>query len=292
MTSKKNRNWCFTINNPTDGDMVTLIGEPDDPYPPKGVKFVKFQLERGKNGTPHYQGLLIYENAVRLATVKELLPRAHLEPMKSLKGSLAYVEKEDTRVEGPYEAGTPPKVQGARTDIKEVTDAILERETTVDEIALTNPTLYHQYGRTFQKVEDIALRRVFRKWMTEGIWVYGPTGTGKSHYAFEGFNPETHYLWKNDNGWQDGYTGQEIVIINDYRGHIPYDEMLQMVDKWPFTVRRRGREPAPFLAKKIIVTSALHPSEVYNKRAANDDIAQLLRRFEIKHFLTKSGSGV
>lgn len=280
----KFRNWCFTLNNPEPTDKEKILG--------LDVKFVKFQLERGKNGTPHYQGLLICKNQVRFASVKKLLPTAHIEPMRTLKGSLAYVEKDETRVEGPWEAGDPPKVQGARTDLKEVTDRIVAGEVTVDQIALADPDMYHQYGRTFHKVEDIALRSCFRSWMTEGIWVYGPTGTGKSHYAFEDFSPETHYLWKNDNGWQDGYMGQEIVIINDFRGHIPYDEMLQMVDKWPFTVRRRGREPAPFLAKKVIVTSALHPAEVYNKRAANDDIKQLLRRFEIKHFLIRPGSGV
>jgi hypothetical protein len=57
--------------------------------------------------------------------------------------------------------------------------------------------------------------------------------------------------------------------------------MLQLVDKWPHSVKRRNREPAPFLAKTVIVTSALNIGGVYNGIATQDDnIAQLERRFD------------
>lgn len=283
MSDKKSRNWCFTLNNPTEEERSILL-----PNLPPGAKFVKFQLEKGDSGTPHYQGLIIMKNACRLSSMKSLLTRAHWEPMKSLKGSLAYVEKMDSRIDGPWQAGDPPKQQGTRTDLGDLCQSITDGTVTAEQVAIDNPVTYHQYGRTLHKVEDIVLRNRFRTEMTKGIWIWGPTGSGKSHEAFEGYDPTTHYLWKNDKGWQDGYTGQETVIINDFRGHIPYDEMLQMVDKWPYTIPRRGREPAPFLAKKVIVTSSLPPQEVYCRRAMGDSIEQLLRRFTIKH---KSGQG-
>jgi len=122
--------------------------------------------------------------------------------------------------------------------------------------------------------------------MTEGFWYYGPTGVGKSHTVYDGFTPKTHYVWKNDNGWQDGYAGQETVIINDFRGEgLPYNELLQLVDKWPYTLRRRGREPVPFLAKRVLITSSLHPRDVYNRRAIEDNLLQLTRRFTITEIL-------
>ena len=67
---------------------------------------------------------------------------------------------------------------------------------------MTNPEAYHQYGpRTLTKVEDIALRSKFRTEMTTCEWLSGPTGVGKSHRAFQGFTPDTHYVWKlNDGG--------------------------------------------------------------------------------------------
>ncbi|APA62659.1 putative replication protein [uncultured virus] len=281
----KHRNWVFTLNNPTEDDRERLLSWP--------VKFVKFQLEKGeKTGTPHYQGMVILQNAGRLTGVKKTLcKRAYWAPMKSLEGSLAYCEKADSRVEGPWEAGTPPKKQGERTDLHVVRDSIVSGATTVDEITLKTPMVYHQYGRTLHRIEDLVLRKRFRTEMTQGKWYFGDTGVGKSHTAFEGYTPETHYVWKNDNGWQDGYVGQATVIINDFRGSIKYDELLQLVDKWPYTVPRRGREPAPFLATTVIITSSLPPEEVYTQRVERDSLDQLSRRFEIFE-ISKTGSEV
>ena len=98
----------------------------------------------------------------------------------------------------------------------------------------------------------------------------------------ERYHPDTHYVWKDDKGWQDGYSGQETVIVNDFRGSIPYGELLNLVDKWPHFVPRRGREPAPFLAKKFIVTSSLTPEQVYHNLAASDSLDQLSRRFKVE----------
>ena len=108
--------------------------------------------------------------------------------------------------------------QGARADLKELKEEIVSGKRTVDEITMDDPMVYHQYGRTLHRIEDIALRKKFRTEMTKGIWYHGTTLKGKSHLAFANFDPETHYVWKDDNGWQDGYMGQEIVIIDDFRG--------------------------------------------------------------------------
>lgn len=178
--------------------------------------------------------------------------------------------------------GDKPK-QGMRSDLEAIKDDILNGTTTVDDIAIEQPNMYHQYGRTFNKLEDIALRRKFRTWMTTCEWIYGKTGVGKSHKAFENYNPDTHYIYPNDNGWWDGYTGQETVIINEFRGGIQYSELLDLIDKWPKTVKRRHREPAPFLAKHIIITSSMTPSEVYNNLSINDRLEQLMRRITLTH---------
>ena len=138
------------------------------------------------------------------------------------------------------------------------------------------------------KLEDLRLRQSHRTEMTKGIWLYGPTGTGKSHQAFEGFSEETHYVVPlADKGWWDGYEQQETVIFNDFRGEVPYAMMLNLVDKWPMHVPRRCREPIPFTSKRVIVTSSQAPHEVYHRRAEEDSIEQLLRRFEVKQCLVR-----
>jgi len=193
-----------------------------------------------------------------------------------------YSTKED-RITGEWGARVSHG-QGERTDLIALKDEIFAGTVSVNSIMLENPQIYHQYGRTLSKIEDLALRGKYRTEFTQCTWYYGPTGTGKSHTIFQGFNPVTHYVWKYDKGWQDGYTGQDTVIINELpKGAIPYQEMLQLCDKFPFYLPRRNREPVPFIAKKILVSCSLHPRTLYAGAYVRDECAELLRRITIVH---------
>ena len=189
-----------------------------------------------------------------------------------------YSEKDGGRSETQ---GTASQGQGFRTDLLGLKDGICSGKRTVEEVCLEDPLTFHQYGRTLQKIEDIALRKQFRNWMTTCDWYYGPTETVKSARAFASYDPSTHYVWKNDKGWQDGYIGQPTIIINDFRAEIKYNELLQMIDRYPHFVPRRSREPAPFLAKHVIITSSLSPEQLYHNRSDEDKIEQLLRRIKV-----------
>ena len=71
-----------------------------------------------------------------------------------------------------------------------------------------------------------------------------------------------------------------MVIFDEFRGQIPFNELLRIVDIHPtYSVRRRCREPMPFISKKVIITSALPPWEVYKHLDQGDSLAQLYRRF-------------
>lgn len=267
------RNLCFTLNNYTDEEYENVCN--------MDCTYIVVGKEVGENGTPHLQGYVEFAGSKRFTTLRRINPRIHWEARRGKAAQAADYCKKDNNF---IERGTISK-QGVRSDLTEMKDKIINGNTTVENIAVEYPMLYHQYGRTLSKIEDIALRKKFRTEMTTCEWIYGPTGVGKSHRAYEGFTPETHYIYPNDNGWWDGYTGQQIVIINEFRGQILYSELLDLIDKWPKTVKRRNREPVPFLAKHIIITSSLAPHEAYRNLSQNDDLAQLLRRIVLTHMV-------
>lgn len=181
------------------------------------------------------------------------------------------------------EHGKLPR-QGRRTDLEDLAQKILSGETSAEDVLISEPSTYHQYGRTIEKLEDVYRRKQYRKEMTTCEWIVGPTGVGKSQKAFANYSPDTHYNFNvRDKGWWEGYRQQETVIINDYRGQIDYDQLLNLVDWVPMTVPRRNREPMPFTSKHIIITSPLTPEEVYNKRHSKDCLSQLLRRITVTH---------
>lgn len=268
------RNVFMTINNWTEDDIKTIQNWTQVTYYVIGKEIGK------KNGTPHLQIYMELANSVKGKTLKNKFPRAYMaRRIATAKQASDYCKKE-----GDFLEWGEMKEQGKRTDLQHVADLLIEGKTTVDDLTIENPMVYHQYGRTLQKIEEIQNRKKFRKWMTKGLWLYGPSGVGKTRYWQENFNPETDYkLNIYDNGFWDGYTGQERVIIDEFRGQIMYSELLNLMDRCPHTVKRKGLPPVPLLAKEIIITSCLHPREVYHNLSVNDSLKQLERRCEIRY---------
>jgi len=300
----RSRNYCFTINNYTD-EIVTNLREGQ-------FKYLCIGFEESKKGTPHIQGYVeffsgktvsAFNNSIgcekgkvwahcedRWGSAREAAGycKKGLEPSRrgAELGNELYFESPGKGYKG-FETGECSN-QGRRKDLEEVIGEITAGITNADDLSIEEPMLYHQYGRTFHKAEDVVMRKRYRTNMTKGLWIWGSTGTGKSHYAhYEAageYNPETHYTWKSGK-WQDGYTQQDTVIINEFRGNIAFSTLLQLVDKYPYTVERRNREPMPFTSKLVIITCPLHPNDVYTNRLNSDDnIAQFNRRFVIKEF--------
>lgn len=295
MAPYRTRLFCFT-NYKLDFDYQNLIDSSSIEYIIYGDEICP------STGRDHHQGFLYVASALTCHrnkkgekfskwVAKKLENANHRACDGTLEQNCNYCIKDDK----VHEFGCEPK-QGHRTDLDAIKESILNHSLSVDDICVEHPNVYHQYGRTLNKLEDIALRRRWRTEMTKGIWYWGETDMGKSHIAYHsngGFNPTTHYWYPNDGGWWDGYTGQETVILNEFRGStMLFSELLELCDKWPKTVRRRGREPVPFLAKLIIVTSALPPEDMFNNVCNNkDSIKQLRRRFKVINLTQKWSKG-
>lgn len=296
------RHWALTLNNYTDAEYKQII----DVYS-KVAKCLTIGEEIGEEGTPHLQVALSMKSITRFdAITKKLGPKCrwHVEPMAPhswpvklhsycMKGESPKWSgcKKDTiwRHEIPGKNwkgkffGIFPVGQGKDEQFKEICDDIRTGQITSQEIRKDDPKLHWQYGRTFDQLEDDFLQTKFRTWMTKGIWYTGCSGTGKSHTAFQDYHPDKCYVWKDDNGWQDGYKGQEIIIMNDFRGStMKLNELFQMVDKWPHHIRRRGKAPMPNLAKTVIITCVLEPKVCYkNALSELENWEQFERRFKI-----------
>jgi len=88
--SQRASNWSVTINNPiaADEENINLARQ-------KGWN-VEGQLEKGANGTPHYQ-LAVRTPQVRFTAVRKAFPRAHVEVARNVTALLKYVHKDETK---------------------------------------------------------------------------------------------------------------------------------------------------------------------------------------------------
>jgi len=254
------------------------------------IRFIAF----GKETCPttrrqHHQCFLYFHNpratgARALKTIGQMFGpvHCHVEPMRgNFVQNEAYCSKESVLTK----LGEEPK-QGARGDLMETCTLLRNGTISVDSVACEDPSAFHMYGRTFMHAETLYLRSKWRTEMTLCKWYWGKTGVGKSHKAFKDFNNDTHYVKDLETKWWDGYKQQDIVILNEFRGQLTFSFLLSLIDKWPLTVPVRNRESIPFTSKLVIITSSVHPKDIYkNVLSCDESLAQLERRCKIKELV-------
>ena len=247
------KNYCFTINNPISPD-VFPGGLPED------VHYVVWQLEKGAEGTFHIQGYIQLKKRMTLTAVKAKWPifsTAHLEGAKgSPSQNKAYCTKAETREQGPWELGTIQAGQGSRSDLAEAAKKMLETGNICD----VNPCVAVKYasGLLALAAQAPCPRRNDLKVIT----IIGPTGIGKSFAAHECYPGLYTPYYGNSGLWWDGYIGQDVVMIEEFRGQVPLQKMLQTLDVYPLRVEvKRGAVPARF--RLVIVTSNTEPQDWY-----------------------------
>lgn len=228
----KFRNWCFTINNPIAQDLQEIQN--------LEAKYVVWQLEQGDNGTPHYQGTVMFKMQKMRGGVAKLLTRAHLEPTKDLKASIDYCQKQEGRLDGPWELGDRPRIgQGRRTDLQNIAARVVAGES-IPKLIKENPEHFIKYHKGLEYIQTKTMKP--RKHKTKQVVFFGKAGTGKSTCA--GLFPKVHRML-TCNGQQQFFDGYDpcvhkTVVFDDFYGAMPYTEYLNINDEHAHNVHVKG----------------------------------------------------
>jgi hypothetical protein len=91
----------------------------------------------------------------------------------------------------------------------------------------------------------------------EVIRIYGPRGTGETEFTRQWRNDENAYFWDGSEWWQE-YDGEETVIVDEFRGPIPFYKLLKLLDDLPYPVYYKGGSKY-LQSKRFIFTSHMHP---------------------------------
>jgi len=256
----KARSFVFTVNNYTNEIVEYLMSLQ------KGVKYMIVGAEVGEKGTPHLQGYVMFSSPRSVKGIVNVL-KGHVEVARGTpQQNIAYCSKEKIL----FETGERPIGQGKRTDIAEVKELVKAGAPLLE---IWEKAASYQ---AFKMAEiGIRLTSVQRNWKPEVLWYWGATGTGKTRKAFEE-NPGAWMSGKNLSWWHN-YEGQEVVILDDFRGDFcTFHELLRILDRYPYVIEVKGSF-RQLLAKKIIITSPVPPMHVYKSR---EDINQLIRRID------------
>lgn len=107
---------------------------------------------------------------------------------------------------------------------------------------------------------------------------WGPTGTGKSHRAFQELGMDAY---PKDPGtkWWSGYRGESCCVIDEYRGGIDIRDILRWTDKYPVLIEPKHGY-VPLKVSRFIFTSNLPIDRWYPELDAYS-LDALKRRFDV-----------
>ena len=276
------KHWVWTLNNYTDDELAAIeqrqssLGEDGD------FQYIVFGREIGESGTPHLQGYCICTRRRSLSWIKSKIgQRIHAERMLGTSKQASEYCKKD----GDYvEAGSGPSTKGGRTDLDSIYLAVKEGKTR-EEIGDQFMGTYLRYKRSIDAL--IAEHNdVPRGEGAIDVSVYwGATGTGKTRAVWDEFDHESIYCHGGDR-WFDGYTGQPIVLFDDFDGgYFKLSYFLRLLDRYPMRVPIKGGF-VQWKPQKIFITSNKPPEEWYSGAYTEHQLALRRRLTTIKEFVS------
>lgn len=274
--NSQSKYWCFTINNPKP-NFKDLDGALNWDYLIAGDEICP------KTGTPHLQCFIVYKVRTKFSTVKNQLPRAHIERMISTPEKAAAYCRKDGK---SFECGTLPDYYGGKTggqkkaeNFRAMIDLAMAGD--LNEIIEVDPVSYVQHYHAYKRIQQDNPKRVQDLDDVCGEWLWGEPGVGKSYRARKE-NPN-HYD-KPLNKWWDGYRGEDCIILDDVglgQGSWIGDLLKRWADRYSYPAEQKGTT-VQIRPKKIVVTSNYTIEQIFQDETLAKAVSRRFKEIEVK----------
>lgn len=272
----QSRKWSLVINNPQEcGLDHSAIVEILRKFSPA---YFCMADEITTTGTYHTHIFLYSPSPIRFSTVKNRFPTAHIDKTYgSAKENRDYIRKEgkwaetdkaETKVPDTFwEWGDMPAEKEEKAPqmyklIQEVRDGIstaniIEGSPNLafrvrDIDTLRQTLLSDRYASENRKIE---------------VWyIFGASGTGKTRGIYERHDAKdicriTNYR-KGRGISFDGYTGQDVLVFEEFHSQIPIEDMLNYLDIYPLSLPARYSDRVACYTR-VYITSNLPLEKQY-----------------------------
>lgn len=278
------KQWCFTVNNPTINkeDLLEILKIHSH--------YVIIGDEIGEQGTPHFQGYIDLLKKQRMSTILALFKplKPHLESRSA--NSTPYQAANYCKKDAKYvEFGISPKATEKKTtstSLKRMCAALFEGQP-IEEAMQIDPATYVRNYRGLQDYQLKTIKVPIMREMETHLYI-GVTGSGKTHSCLTTY-PECFKKPIGKSLWFDGYTNQKVVLIDEFTGQFPLSDMLQIMDKYPTQVERKGSHTT-LQHNLLLLTTNVHPSNYYEnwKGRKEQELAFYRRITKVFHFKARN----
>lgn len=251
-----------------------------------------------KDGMKHLHVVACGDNPVKFSTVKRFIgEKAHLEMTMGNKEQVeAYInktgkfEEKGEVIVAKAQEGELVGRKGYRSDI-DLISAAIKSGMTWQEVRRLDDRFFDSKMTAMIKnmYFDKRIQETPFKRDVNVHWLVGESGSGKTGVIFElieKYGEENVYLVSDYQNPFDGYAGEQVIIMDEFRGQLPYSVVLSLLEGYRKEIHCRYANVVG-LWTEIYITTIKTPEEVYAKMISADEentdpISQLLGR--IKEF--------
>ena len=253
--SLKSRGWLLTLpaSHYTQDYIIAALSK---------TTFIG-QKERGKNksesnpdGYEHYQVYIESENAIRGSTLKNKFPKGHFEVRRgTVKQAYEYCSKQDTRIGEPFQNGDMSVFIKKSMKLADYLDLINRGMSVADIITSYPMSVVH--AKQLETLEYYNRRELAISGDRDLLVVYlwGATGVGKTHSILERHGRENVYQVSDYKNPFDGYDGQRVLVLDEFRSQLPVSLMLKLLDPYPFELPARYRDKWAMFSHVYVVSN-------------------------------------
>lgn len=263
---KQCRRVCFTH---WDLDLYSQLPDIYDSNRDR-IRFIIYQGEMAKTGRKHLQGYMEFYRAFDYSVIKQMLRSntVHLEPAKAdAKKNISYCTKSETSLKDypPVQRGEPAK-KGSRTDLHIIANCIKDGKS-LQYITENYPREYIKYSNGIHKLFAMHHSRRRNAYIPnlKVHVIYGDSGAGKTSYVHKRHGHQNVYapIWNGDKWWFSQYSGQKVLLINEFYGQCRTSVFQNLTDVYRLAVETKGGEVTSNW-DTIYITSNCHPKDWYN----------------------------
>ena len=236
--------------------------------PPYDEAFMSFyiclQETCPETGKLHWQGYLELRTKRVISKLKKMLgDSVHIELARgTAMHNIKYCTKSTTDIALiDFSTHGQPSAQGTRTDLAYFHERLLAGENLDDLVMLYSEAA--RFYRALLVIQAAIYRQLSTKLRSlEVIYVWGPSGTGKSRFAWESGDTYRPTISTAGQFWFDHYSGEKTLWLDDLDWTTSnMMTLLHLLDIYPLPIQVKSSTTYA-LWTKVIITSNFPPPPV------------------------------
>lgn len=261
------RKYQLTINNPQAHGMSHEVIKSNLEELSGCIYWCMGDEKGGETGTYHTHVYAAFQNAKEFLSIQRRFYGAHIEVARgSHKENRDYIRKDGkwesdakhgtSLPETFEESGELPEEPDRRMKQSEAILAMIESGASNAEILREHPSAMNHLPRIDQARQTLLeaeYRKKRRKLYVE--YIYGAPGVGKTSSILERYGYEDVYRVTDYEHPFDGYMGEKVLVLDEFRSALPFSLLLNVLDEYPLMLPCRYANRVACYEKVYIISN-------------------------------------